>query len=145
MMTNEWQIESNISKEYSGVSLGDVIQEITGFGVEKERFLEATFVDLYQELPREKFVEVFGEEALNSKSKEKHSQSLVYEVQGPVHDCGPSGELNLKTTSKLSMLRNMGLNTTYLRYIDLSKASSMSSEEKNKFLLDLMAKRMNSE
>ena len=145
IMTKEWQLESSINREYSGVSLQDVIQEVTGHGVEKEKFVDATFVDLYQELPKEKFVEVFGQEALNPKSRDEESQKVVYEIEGPIHNCACSGELNLKTTSKLSMLRNMGLNPTYIRSSELVQASNLSAEERIKFLQELMAKRMNSE
>lgn len=144
-MTTLRQMESQQSHPESSIRLARVIEQITGVNVTEEVYLSAAFVDLYQELPTEKFIEVFGADAINQKTKSEAVQKVVYEVEGPIHDCGPTHKFNIKTTSKLAMLRHLGMNVTCIRSTDLRKAADLDTAKSATFLLDTLKENMNKE
>ena len=144
-MSTAWVKECQERTISKGLSLESIVEKFTGASFEQEKFIDGAFVDLYQELPTEKFIEAFGERALNSKTRNDSQQKLVIEVQGKLHDCGPSGDLNLKTTGKLYMLQELGINTSYIKSADMHEASKMNEQDCASFIQKLLQKRMNSQ
>ena len=87
----------------------NALQELLGAPVAREALLEFMYVDFLAELPRDRFVRLFGD----AHGPLPETVRLVVEIHGPMHFF-PTGELNVRSLLKAKLLGAMGYKYSFL-------------------------------
>lgn len=120
-----------------------VLEEALATSLEKEKYVSFGFFDMFLETPTPKFTEVFGSNKLSEACKDAPTQKLICEIHGKTHICKATGNLNLKTISKMRLIRDLGYNVTFATSEQLKPLAVEPAESKTSKVMDLLRQNLN--
>lgn len=121
------------------VNVERILEQATGVKVEMERMTECGPIDVYFEMPYQRFVDFFGDQSIAEQSHCCRKQArVVCEIHGETHICQPSGRLNLKTIARMKLLGHLGYAVTYLQSNDIESIARADDSQRPAAILQLL-------
>ena len=134
------ELYNDINKQ---LNLEKVLEETLSTQLEREKYVEFNHVDLYFETTTAKFIEVFGADKLLTATKDESAQKVICEIHGNTHICKPTGGLNLRTYSKMNILKQLGYNVTFATSQQLKPLALSDAASKSQKVIELLKQNMN--